>query len=139
MIFMQQLRGGTLEHAASERLSLPEGLGAAELPGVLPAAASEELAASPAGSRYSSHLTLRISSEEWLLCSLVYFWYVTLFACGAVHLDGAACCPGEGGRLAKCLSLLPAWEIQGPERKKSSFPCGTRPAAGLLPHRGLQA
>lgn len=35
----------------------------------------------PCSRKYSLHLTLKISSEKWLLCSLVYSWYVTLFAC----------------------------------------------------------
>lgn len=73
--------GRDQELVAVQSVSLSEGLGAAEVPQVLVAAAAGELPASPAGKRYSLHLTLKIFSEKGLLCSLVYSWYVTLFAC----------------------------------------------------------
>lgn len=124
-------QGGIGEHVAVQSVSLPQGLGAAEVLWVLAAAAPRELPVSPAGKRYSLHLTLKISSEKWLLCSLVYSWYVTLLA-KLVHLEGGASCPpGEGVQLDKWPSLLPVLETQGLEQKKSSFPCGRQPTAGL--------
>lgn len=82
-----------------QSVSLPEALGAAEVPWVLLAAAPRDLPASPAGKTYSLHLMLKISSEKGLLCSLVYSWSVTLFAC-------RACTSGRG-------SLLSSWR-RGP-------------------------